>query len=388
MVKGLFCHSLPIYKDINGNYCSTTLTNALFKRYFDVVDTLYVATRVYKIDKTYHEAHQEIITLKNVQIVEFENLNNPKTFVTKYLSEYKKMKSLIEKSDLIFIRGGVIALLAAEIAQKMRKSYLVEAAGCIWDEYWNYSLLGKCVAPWLELGVKKAIKNADFVLYVTEKWLQERYPTNGVSTNASNVMISEIQEEALNKRISKIQGKKREQIVLGTTAGISTKAKGQQFVIKILKKISLKYDVKYQMVGGGDTSYLESVARKHGVSELIEFKGQLTHEEVLSWLDTIDIYIQPSMQEGLPRALIEAMSRACPAVGSSTAGIPELLESDCVFKRGKADDLYSVLESLLSSDLEQRAKRNFEKSKEYEINKLQERRQKLYKEYKETVIGR
>lgn len=43
MIKGIFCHDLPIYKDIDGNYCSTTLTDSLFLRYFNVVDELVIA---------------------------------------------------------------------------------------------------------------------------------------------------------------------------------------------------------------------------------------------------------------------------------------------------------------------------------------------------------
>ena len=66
MVRGIFCHDLPIYKDKNGVYCSTTMTDDLFSRYFEVVDELVVATRIYSIDKTYEEAHQEKITLPNI----------------------------------------------------------------------------------------------------------------------------------------------------------------------------------------------------------------------------------------------------------------------------------------------------------------------------------
>ena len=388
MVIGLFCHSLPIYKDVNGVYCSTTLTDTLFKRYFDVVDFLYVATRVYPIDDTYQNAHQEKISLNNLQIIEMENLNNPVTYIKKYKEEKKKLSVFVDKADLIFIRGGLIALIAAEIAQKRNKKYLVEAAGCIFDEYWNYSLLGKCIAPWLEIRTKRVIKKADYVLYVTEKWLQKRYPTNGKSTYASNVILNEIDEQALEKRLRKIDFSNKKEIVFGTTASLSTKAKGQQYVIKILQKFQSEYKVKYQMVGGGDTKYLENVAKRYNASDFIEFKGQMTHEEVLSWLDSIDIYIQPSMQEGLPRSLIEAMSRACPAVGSTTAGIPELLEPEYVFRRGNAKDLFLALNKILHSDLHQRAKINFEKSKEFEISILQARRIKLYQEYKKAVIGR
>jgi glycosyltransferase involved in cell wall biosynthesis len=387
VVSGVFCHSLPIYKDINGHYCSTTLTDDLFKRYLDVVDFLYVATRVYPIDMTYEEAHQEIITLPNVKVIEFENMNNPKVFLSKYFSERNKMESIINECELIFIRGGIIALLAAGIAQRKHRSYLVEAAGCIFDEYWNYSILGKFIAPFLEIKERKAIKNADFVLYVTEKWLQDRYPTKGVSTYASNVILNKVDEINLERRIKKITCKENNTIIIGTTAGLSTKAKGQQYVIEILRRLSNNYDIRYEMVGGGDETYLKTVAAKYNASDLIEFKGQMNHEEVLEWLDSIDIYIQPSMQEGLPRALIEAMSRACPAIGSTTAGIPELLDKEFVFHRGNSEDLYKVLEKALSSNLIISAKRNFEKSKEFEFDKLQTRRIWLYRKYRETVIG-
>lgn len=387
VIVGLFCHSLPIYKDINGVYCSTTLTDDLFKRYFDVVDKLYVATRVYQIDKTFEEAHQEKITLEKVYIIKFENLNDPITCIKTLVAEKQKMTELIEKSDLLFIRGGVIALLAAEIAQKKKRAYLMECAGCIFDEYWYYSLLGKFIAPLLELKVKKAIKNAAYVLYVTEKWLQNRYPTKGKTEYASNVILNGIDEAALTRRLEKIRNKNNNKILLGTTAGLSTKAKGQQYVIKILKKLSKKYDIRYQMVGSGDNSYLKSVSIRYGVSDYVDFKGQLTHEEVLSWLDSLDVYIQPSMQEGLPRALIEAMSRACPAVGSTTAGIPEILEPEYVFHRGKTKDLYRIIDKILISNLKQRAVRNFEKSKEFEFDKLQTRRSLFYKEYRDFIMG-
>ena len=191
----------------------------------------------------------------------------------------------------------------------------------------------------------------------------------------------------MTRRLEKIRNKNNNKILLGTTAGLSTKAKGQQYVIKILKKLSKKYDIRYQMVGSGDNSYLKSVSIRYGVSDYVDFKGQLTHEEVLSWLDSLDVYIQPSMQEGLPRALIEAMSRACPAVGSTTAGIPEILEPEYVFHRGKTKDLYRIIDKILISNLKQRAVRNFEKSKEFEFDKLQTRRSLFYKEYRDFIMG-
>ena len=174
MITGLFCHYLPIYKDIDGNYCSTTLTDDFFDRYFCVVDKLYVATRVYRLDKTYKEAHQERITHKNVSIIEFPNLSKPKALITELPKAKKKIVQYAEMADLIFIRGGIVALLGVDAARKLNKPYLMECAGCAWDEYWNYSTSGKLLAPYMEYREKRDTRDASHVIYVTEKWLQNR----------------------------------------------------------------------------------------------------------------------------------------------------------------------------------------------------------------------
>ena len=61
------------------------------------------------------------------------------------------------------------------------------------------------------------------------------------------------------------------------------------------------------------------------------------------------VYIQPSRIEGLPRALIEAMSRGCACVGSSVGGIPELLNNQYIHEVNdynslavKIFDLYDI----------------------------------------------
>lgn len=387
MVKGIFCHYLPIYKDINGIYCSTTLTDDLFSRYFTVVDKLYVATRVYSINKTYKEAHQEKITLDNIVIIEFPNLSTIWNYTFGKRKYYKKLEEIISDVDLIFIRGGVIANLAASASKKLHKPYLYENSGCAWDDMWNHSLAGKFLALSAEIEQKKICKNAAFVVYVTEKWLQKRYPTNGISTYASNVVLTTIDESALTNRLNKIEKKeKRSTIVLGTTGGIDNKAKGQQYVIKAISRLK-KYDIRYEVVGGGNGEYLKKIAKKYGVEERLIIKGQLTHEEVLKWLDSIDLYIQPSMQEGLPRSLIEAMSRACPAIGSTTGGIPELIDQKMIFKRGKTNSLTEVLSKSIDCNMTDIALANFEKSKEYLLEKIASRRNNLYLQYKEFVFG-
>ena len=388
MIKGIFCHDLPIYKDINGEYCCTTLTDSVFNRYLSVVDELVVATRVYSLDCTYSEAHQERITLKNIRFLDIPNLNKPQYIFSRIPKAWKMIETEMNKCQLIFIRGGIIGLLASKIARKNKRSYLCECTGCAWDEYWNHSLCGKLIAPFMEYNEKKTVKNAAYVVYVTNKYLQKRYPSNGVSAGISDVVIKGVSDSILEKRFAKIKkwGNEKNEWVIGTTAGVNNKAKGQQYVIKAMSELRDDIEIRYELVGTGDQSYLKSVAKKYDLEKNVVFKGELTHEEVLKWLDTIDTYIQPSMQEGLPRSLVEAMSRACPCIGSTTGGIPELLERKAIFRRGNIRDLTKRMIKFYSCNWRKRSKFNFLKSKEFLEEVLDEKRENIFKQYRKDIL--
>ncbi|MFA5603080.1 MAG: glycosyltransferase, partial [Bacilli bacterium] len=132
-----------------------------------------------------------------------------------------------------------------------------------------------------------------------------------------------------------------------------------------------------------------SVANKHGVADQIKFLGAMPHNKVFDWLETIDIYTQPSRQEGLPRALIEAMSRGLPAFGARTAGIPELLEDRFIFSntRKNIDEIFEILKSFNKDTMIEQAKRNFKESKEYDKNVVEERRRKFFEEFRDSNLN-
>ena len=92
-------------------------------------------------------------------------------------------------------------------------------------------------------------------------------------------------------------------------------------------------DVRLCLVGDGKhRPELERRAAALGVSERIEFRGQLAScELVRQELDRADLFVLPSRQEGLPRAMIEAMARGLPCIGSTVGGIP-----DCCRIRSRA----------------------------------------------------
>ena len=92
----------------------------------------------------------------------------------------------------------------------------------------------------------------------------------------------------------------------------------------------------------------------------------------------MDIYIQSSLIEGLPRAILEAMSRACPAIGTNAGGIPELINEKYIFKKKDVNGLVKILKSINKFKLNEMAKYSFEKVQEFKREKLENKRRKFY----------
>lgn len=82
----------------------------------------------------------------------------------------------------------------------------------------------------------------------------------------------------------------------------------------------------------GDGKYrakLEEQVRSCGLESHVSFLGQIpAGPPVQALLDAVDIFVLASRTEGLPRAMIEAMARGLPCLGTQVGGIPELLTPD------------------------------------------------------------
>ena len=280
-----------------------------------------------------------------------------------------------------------IAQIALKYIKKYNKPYIIECVGCSWDSYWNHSMLGKIVAPYMYYKTKKAIKDAPYVYYVTNQFLQKRYPTNGEKVACSNVVIKSNDKDALDKRIQKINKfNPKEKIIFGTAASLSTRYKGQEYVIKALKYFLDKgYNVEYHLAGGYSgnqkNTFLYDLAVKEGVIDKVIFEGSLSSEQIMDYYDSIDIYVQPSKQEGLPRAVIEAMSRGCPVLGTDIAGIPELIQERCLFKKGSVKSFINAVERLLICNQADIAIENFNNAKMYKEDILENKRKEFYDKF-------
>jgi glycosyltransferase involved in cell wall biosynthesis len=107
--------------------------------------------------------------------------------------------------------------------------------------------------------------------------------------------------------------------------------KNHQLLLQAFAKLPLEIrdTSTLEFVGGGPCRLeLEEQARELGIGDRVNFAGQPSHEELVRHLQEADLFCLPTLSEGMPVAVIEAMACGLPVVASKVDGIPESVRED------------------------------------------------------------
>ncbi len=392
IMKLLFIQGGSRWKfDENGDvYTDANFTNSIWDRYLSLCDELTVILR--KEAKTYSvsEATNKFnkFPQDRIKYLAVPDAYRPlKNIIS--ISVQKEIKDVIKKAvkdaDKVIIRslGNIYTDTAMDCALRYNKPFLVEVTGFAFESLWFHSLHGKLVAFYKERTYIKRMKKVEWAVYVTEEALQKRYPAAGKMLGCSDVELEPVREDVLGKRIEKIRTP-TPKIIIGTAAFLDVGWKGQKFVIKAISELSKQgiENIEYRLIGGGTGHKLLEYAKEQGVIDKVKLMGSLPHEEVASWLDDLDIYVQSSFMEGLCRSIVEAMSRGCPVICSDVGGNNELISNEFLFKKGDAHDAAEKIKKMLHIEVRlNAAKDNFNKAKNYSMEVLEDKRSSFYRAF-------
>lgn len=380
--------------DREGNvYIGTAFSNSALECYFQHFDHVTMMVRRADIspDDAERLAGMNKVTNDRLSVV---FLPNPTADVKSFLDprvhkEYKRtvLEQITPERAVIVRVPSSSGTIAADYCHEIGKPYLAEAIGCPWDSLWNHSIKGKALAPQARENLRRVMRNAPYSVYVTNEFLQRRYPTKGITAAISDVELRPMDQSVLDVRLAHIRNHTGK-IKIATSGGLVA-YKGQQFVIEALAKLKAQGNTnfEYHIAGSGDDETLRNLSNALGVENQVVFEGRLAHERMFPWLDEMDLYIQPSMTEGMPRSLIEAMSRGLPALGTRIGGIPELLGDTWTFPRKNINAISSIISSLSTADYIAMAKDNFSKAKSFERTLLEEKRYEFYHMFSEQASG-
>ncbi len=380
----LFVHNGPLYRSPDGRVYGTHFTEAVKQRYLLLGDHVTFLMREVPLEGSADRFSR--ISSSNFEFVPVPNLLSPRDRIANHKAAMRVIAAAVANADLVVARiPSLTSRIAIAQAQKLRKPYLVECVACNWDALRTHSWKASLSAPYFFLMQKSVMARSTHAIYVTREFLQRRYPTRGKHTAISNVEFAETPQTVLDQRLRRIRNGLSEgrRLKLVTVANVAVPYKAQGDVIYVLPELARAgIDAEYHLIGEGDPRRLQRLAQDLDIGSHVVFQGPLPRDRVFELLDGMDIYLQPSRTEGLPRALIEAMSRGLPSTGARVGGIPELLEPARLFRPGGKHDIVSVIRALTDpKQQEQDARRNFRRANDFTEPLLDAARRAFYREF-------
>lgn len=108
--------------------------------------------------------------------------------------------------------------------------------------------------------------------------------------------------------------------------GALRKIKGVDYLIEAAKDF-VNTNTDLFMVGRDDglRKSLEKRAQELKIADHVRFTGPVDHEKIPLWISASDILVLPSLSEGRPNVVLEALACEVPVVATNVGGIPELM---------------------------------------------------------------
>lgn len=380
-------------KHLDGNvYCERVVDYNFIKRYLNVFEEVVICGR-FTADNV--EIGKLKVSGENVSFVELPNFAGIKGLAKHYLSIYRIIQRESKLCDAVLLRApSHLSLIAFSAINKLKKPLAVEMVAnprtgfspTPFDSL-HSRILKKIMRIIMVNHAKSLCINSNGVAYVTKNALQEEFPNRAKLYGESKEYFEEHYSTInLKEKDYFPKGfiKKNNEIFtichIGYMDGMT---KGHITVIDTLKILSdMGYEVKVKFIGTGKLiETFKEYSKQLGLEKNIDFVGSLYgYSEVQRELLNSDLFLFPTMSEGLPRGLIEAMSNKLACVSSPVDGIPELLDSDFLAPYDSPEDNARLVANLIDNPelREKAAVKNFNRSKEYSEQELVPRRNRFY----------
>jgi glycosyltransferase involved in cell wall biosynthesis len=338
-------------------------------RYLTVFDSVRVVARVRDVAEPL--AGRQPASGIGVSFFGLPDYRGPEQYLLRIMSIASAVTRAVQSRGAVILRvpGGIDGWVLKHL-QKEGRPYGVEVVADPYDAFAPGGMrhplrpFFRWFSTWR---LRRVCGRSSAAAYVTERVLQSRYPAapNAFVTHYSSV---DLPSTAFVKTPRKpTLASVSRLIFVGTMAQLY---KGPDVLIDAVRKcVNNGSDIQLVLVGSGRyQAELESRVAALGLADRIQLRGQLTTPDaVRAELDKADLFVLPSRHEGLPRAMIEAMARGLPCLGSTVGGIPELLlPMDLV----PPNDAFALAEKICEvlADPERMAQmsaRNLEKAREY-----------------------
>ncbi|HAK44248.1 MAG TPA: glycosyltransferase family 1 protein [Clostridium sp.] len=293
---------------------------------------------------------------------------------------YKQLKKIIDSNEYDIIHchtpvGGVLTRLAAKNARKNETKVIYTAHGF-------HFFKGAPLINWILFypAEKFCARYTDVIITINKEDydVAQKFKANkvvyvpGVGVDTKKFTGLNVDRSEKRKKLGILDN----QIAL-LSVGELSKRKNHEVVIKALAKLN-NPNIVYFICGQGDLDkYLKDIAKELNVNvKFLGFRRDISEISI-----AVDMFIFPSLQEGLPVALMEAMSAGLPVVCSKIRGNTDLIEDGKGGYLIEPDDVEGFAQSIDKTIecnkvlMEQINKRNINN---FDISKVKEKIIEIY----------
>lgn len=368
-------------------YAESIMDHLFWEKYLQVFDEIYVLARAREysgenLDKWILTDHE------NVHFVFLPEYRGPKGYLLKYIEIGRCMKQFIcahkDVGCAIVRSPSGLGYRFLRYWKRTGKPYAMEIVSNLSDSYYySLGLIRSILYRILHDQTIRYAREANGVAYVSKGLLQDVYPTKSIKASYSSLDIT---RECYYRRPLLIQKKDKYTLVHVSTLALDSK--GNKEFLDVQKRLIDKgYNVESVVVGGGRLleKYID-LAEKMGIAEKVQFTGHISQKDQLfKVLRQSDIMLFPTLTEGMPRTVIEAMANSLPCVTSDIPVMHELIEERWLCDPRNVEEMAQKVE-LLINDTEiynRTAERNYESAGSYEYDILNEQRRVFYRRVSE-----
>jgi glycosyltransferase involved in cell wall biosynthesis len=238
--------------------------------------------------------------------------------------------------------------------------------------YWN------CAMNWLfrqkklaGLGYRLSLKLSTFLVTGGETMKQGYVEHYGLKPEKIKVMPNWINLDRFRPKLkTRCSGLKNLLFVHWLS-----KRKGADMIVPTIKHLlsdfpSLEENIKLKVIGDGPykETLIEEI-KENKLGKFIEVLGAISNKDIIQYYQGTDIFFMPSMEEGFPRVLLEAMAMGVPYVASEVGSVREIsceTAQRFLVKSGDVAMFAHKTETLISD------KETYEKFRKEELEKVQE----------------
>jgi glycosyltransferase involved in cell wall biosynthesis len=231
------------------------------------------------------------------------------------------------------------------------------------------------------------VRRCELGSYVSASHLQQRYPAAPGATTAA---ISSIRLERSRLRAPRTGRWHNDRLRL-VHVGSFLPVKNQALLIEAMRLARAQgLPLSLKLVGDGATRpRIERQVRTYGLDDRVMLVGHAPGpERVVAEMVDADALVMPSLSEGLPRVVLEAMAAGLPVIGSDIPGIRQLLPHWLLFPPASPTDLLARCRMLLDDGSYRRAATHgSSRVTEFTADVLSARRRSLLAELRKLTVA-